>query len=152
MSEEAGRVDGDTVRPGRYGRVERERRFLPAALPAPSAVTAVRVITDRYPTGARPRLRRRALSPCGDMELKLTRTVPAARPGTVQGLVANICLSPAEYEALATLPALAPTKTWFSVPSLGVDVFAGRLRGPVPAEAEFTTDAAPGLPGGGAPA
>ncbi|MGW7522394.1 hypothetical protein [Streptomyces sp. NPDC054783] len=40
MSEKAGRVDGDGVGPGRYGRVERERRFLLAAPPTPSAVTA----------------------------------------------------------------------------------------------------------------
>ncbi|MGW1805533.1 hypothetical protein [Streptomyces sp. NPDC002078] len=64
----------------------------------------------------------------------------------------HFCLSPVETQALATLPGPALTKTRFSVPPLGVDGFAGRLRGPVPAEAEFTTDAAPGLPGGGAPA
>ncbi|MGW1910177.1 hypothetical protein ACWCQS_05265 [Streptomyces sp. NPDC002076] len=72
--------------------------------------------------------------------MKLTQKVPATRPGTVQGFVTNICLSPAEYEALATLPARALAKTRFSAPPLGIDVFTGRLRGLVPAEAEFTTD------------
>jgi CYTH domain-containing protein len=139
MSEKAGRVDGDPVRSGTYARVERERRFLLAAPPTPSAVTATRVITDRYLPGTRLRLRR-AESPYGSAELKLTQKVPAARPGTVQGLVTNIYLSPAEYDVLATLPARALTKTRFSVPPLGIDVFAGRLRGLVLAEAEFATD------------
>lgn len=139
MSEKAGRVDGGTVRPGKYARVERERRFLLAAPPIPSAVTATRVITDHYLPGGRLRLRR-AQSPDGCAELKLTQKVPAARPGTVQGLVTNIYLSPAEYDVLATLPARALTKTRFSVPPLGIDVFAGQLRGLVLAEAEFATD------------
>ncbi len=41
---------------------------------------------------------------------------------------------------LASLPAAVLTKTRFSVPPLGVDVFDGPLQGLVLAEAEFTCD------------
>ncbi|WP_225100177.1 hypothetical protein [Streptomyces sp. CoH27] len=57
-----------------------------------------------------------------------------------QGLVTSTFLSPAEYDVLASLPALTLTKTRLSVPPLRVDVFAGRLRGLVLAEGEFATD------------
>jgi len=43
--------------PGKYAHVERERRFRMAESPAPSAVTATRMITDRYLVGTRLRLR-----------------------------------------------------------------------------------------------
>jgi CYTH domain-containing protein len=129
----------ETPRPGKYARVERERRFLLAGPPDPSAVTAVRAVTDRYLDGTRLRLRR-SERPDGTRELKLTQKVPAARPGPVQGLVTNTYLSPAEYELLATLPAAVLAKTRLSVPPLGIDVFAGPLHGLVLAEAEFMTD------------
>lgn len=137
--EAAGEVADEPVRPGKYARVERERRFLLAGPPDPSAVTAVRAITDRYLTGTRLRLRR-AEQPDGTRELKLTQKVPAARPGPVQGLITNTYLSPAEYGLLATLPAAVLAKTRLSVPPLGVDVFTGPLHGLVLAEAEFRTD------------
>jgi CYTH domain-containing protein len=127
------------VLPGKYARVERERRFLLAEPPAPSAVAATRVITDRYLTGTRLRLRR-VESPGGARELKLTQKVPLGRPGAVQGLITNTYLSAAEYDLLASLPAAVLSKTRLSVPPLGVDVFAGPLRGLVLAEAEFATD------------
>ncbi|MCX4767842.1 hypothetical protein OG562_44220 [Streptomyces sp. NBC_01275] len=139
MIEKAGGVQGQFVRPGKYARVERERRFLSAEPPAPSSVTATRAITDRYLVGTRLRLRRAAY-PDGRSELKLTQKVAIARPGAVQGLITNMYLSPAEYDLLASLPAAVLTKTRFSVPPLGVDVFEGPLRGLVLAEAEFTTD------------
>ncbi|MFE9444987.1 hypothetical protein ACFYO2_39835 [Streptomyces sp. NPDC006602] len=139
MMDKAGGAQGQSVLPGKYARVERERRFLLAEPPAPSAVTAYRTITDRYLVGTRLRLRR-AEWPDGSRELKLTQKVPVARPGAVQGLITNTYLSPAEYDLLASLPATVLSKTRFSVPPLGVDVFDGPLRGLVLAEAEFTTD------------
>src|SRR3954449_11569972 len=99
MMDKAGGVHGPTVRPGKYARVERERRFLLAEPPDPAAVTAIRMITDRYLVGTRLRLRR-SESPDGGCELKLTQKVPAARPGAVQGLITNTYLSPAEYDVL----------------------------------------------------
>jgi CYTH domain-containing protein len=139
MMDKAGSVQGQTIRPGKYARVERERRFLLAEPPGPSAVTATRMITDRYLVGTRLRLRR-SESPDSGCELKLTQKVPAARPGPVQGLITNTYLSPAEYDLLASLPAASLSKTRLSVPPLGIDVFDGPLRGLVLAEAEFTTD------------
>ncbi|MGI5461259.1 hypothetical protein ACQEWB_50565 [Streptomyces sp. CA-249302] len=139
MTDKAGGPEGDAVRPGRYARVERERRFLLAEPPLPSSVTASRVITDRYLPGTRLRLRRAEFRD-GRCELKLTQKVPLPRPGSVQGLITNTYLSPAEYELLASLPATLLSKTRLSVPPLGVDVFDGRLQGLVLAEAEFTTD------------
>ena len=102
-------------------------------------MTVTRVITDRYLVGTRLRLRR-AVVPCCDRELKLTQNVPIPRPGGIQGLITNTYLSPAEYDLLASLPAVVLSKTRFSVPPLGVDVFDGPLQGLVLAEAEFTTD------------
>lgn len=124
---------------GKYARIERERRFLLAAPPAPATVTATRTIVDRYLTGTRLRLRR-AEWPDGRRELKLTQKVPGDRPGAVQGLITNIYLSPGEYDVLAALPAAVLSKTRHSVPPLGVDVFDGPLDGLVLAEAEFTSD------------
>ncbi|MFF4660613.1 hypothetical protein [Streptomyces sp. NPDC001381] len=66
--------------------------------------------------------------------------MPVSRPGAIQGLITNTYLSPAEYDLLASLPAAVLTKTRFSVPPLGVDVFDGPLQGLVLAEGEFTTD------------
>ncbi|MFF0087751.1 hypothetical protein ACFYR1_50320 [Streptomyces canus] len=139
MTDKAGGLEGRRVRPGKYAQVERERRFLLANPPAPSSVTISRVITDRYLVGTRLRLRRAEFSD-GRSELKLTQKVPVPQPGAVQGLITNTYLSLAEYEVLASLPAVLLAKARLSVPPLGVDVFDGRLHGLVLAEAEFTTD------------
>lgn len=125
---------------GKYARVERERRFLLEAPPAPSSVTVTRVITDRYLPGTRLRLRRSESRDGGAAELKLTQKIPAGRPGAVQGLITTTYLSRAEYDLLASLPAAVLTKTRLSVPPLGVDVFDGPLTGLVLAEAEFADD------------
>src|SRR5579884_2200424 len=116
MTDKAGDVRGETVVAGKYARVERERRFLLAGPPAPSAVTATRLITDLYLTGTRLRLRHAEL-PGDNSEFKLTQKIPAARrPGAVQGLITTTYLSSAEYRLLATLPAAVLRKTRFSVP------------------------------------
>ena len=44
-----------------------------------------------------------------------------------QGLVTTIYLSEAEYVVLAQLPGMWLTKTRYSFPPMGVDVFQGRL-------------------------
>jgi CYTH domain-containing protein len=129
-----------TVREGKYARVERERRFLLASPPSPSAVTATRRITDRYLPGTRLRLRRVDHRGSGASELKLTQKVPAGRPGFVQGLITTTYLSAAEYDLLASLPAATLSKTRLSIPPLGVDVFDPPLHGLVMADAEFSTD------------
>jgi CYTH domain-containing protein len=142
MSERTGTEQPEPIRAGKYARVERERRFLLAAPPPSSAVTATRRITDRYLPGTRLRLRRADYPNSDECEFKLTQKVPADRPGYVQGLITNTYLSAAEYDLLATLPAEVLSKTRFSVPPLGIDVFDPPLHGLVMADVEFTTDEA----------
>jgi CYTH domain-containing protein len=139
MVGEAGGATGQSIRPGKYARVERERRFLLARPPATAEATVSRLITDRYLVGTRLRLRRADFSE-GLCEIKLTQKVPVAQVGAVQGLITNTYLSSAEYDVLASLPARVLTKARLSVPPLGVDVFDAHLQGLVLAEAEFTTD------------
>jgi hypothetical protein len=93
--------------PGKYARIERERRFLLVGLPAGEQPAAARKIIDHYLAGTTLRLRcvRR---PGGD-QYKLTQKIPAPQPGPVQGLITNIYLSEAEYNQLvAALPGPAP--------------------------------------------
>jgi CYTH domain-containing protein len=126
--------------PGKYARIERERRFLLAGPPSASAVTARRRIIDRYLPGTRLRLRRIDNLDSGDSEFKFTQKVPASQPGYVQGLITNTYLSTAEYELLTALPAAMLCKTRLSVPPLGVDIFEPPLHGLVMADIEFSTD------------
>ena len=130
----------EPIRAGKYARIERERRFLLAGPPPPSAVSASRLITDRYLPGTRLRLRRVSWPDRQASEFKLTQKVPAGRPGPVRGLITNTYLSAAEYDLLASLPADVISKTRLSVPPLSVDVFGPPLNGLVLAEAEFGTD------------
>ncbi|MET8397685.1 MULTISPECIES: hypothetical protein [Streptomyces] len=83
MMDKAGGVEGQSVHPGKYSRVERERRFLLASPPNPSMVTVTRVITDRYVNGTRLRLRRADFAD-GRCELKLTQKVPVLLSGAIQ--------------------------------------------------------------------
>lgn len=128
------------IREGKYARVERERRFLLAGPPSPSAVTGSRRITDRYLPGTRLRLRRVDYDDGGACEFKFTQKLPADPPGFVQGLITSTYLSTAEYDLLASLPAAVLSKTRLSVPPLSVDVFDPPLHGLVMADVEFRTD------------
>jgi CYTH domain-containing protein len=126
--------------PGKYARIERERRFLLVSLPSTGRPASGRKITDHYLTGTSLRLRH-IRGPGGD-QYKLTQKIPAAHPGPVQGLITNIYLSKAEHDQLvAALPGQLLTKTRYSVPPLGIDVFDPPLHGLVIGEAEFGTDA-----------
>lgn len=126
--------------PGKYARVERERRFLLAGLPAGERPTEVRTIVDHYLAGTTLRLRH-VRGPDGD-QYKLTQKIPATRPGPVQGLITNIYLSKAEHDRLvAALPGALLAKTRYSFPPLGLDVFDPPLHGLILGEAEFGSDA-----------
>jgi CYTH domain-containing protein len=124
---------------GKYARVERERRFLMAGEPDRRAVTATRRITDRYLTGTTLRLREMVHLETGEAVYKLTQKVPGDQPDW--GLTTTCYLSAAEYRVLAALPAAVLTKTRYSVPPLGVDVFDAPLAPLVLAEAEFDSEA-----------
>lgn len=142
MMEQAGAAQADPLREGKYARVEREKRFLLAGPPPVLAVATRRWIADRYLTGTRLRLRRIEYPQRQTREYKFTQKIPADRPGPIRGLITNTYLSRAEYDVLASLPATVLSKTRFSAPPLGIDVFDPPLHGLVLAEAEFTTDEA----------
>jgi CYTH domain-containing protein len=126
--------------PGKYARIERERRFLLAALPSTGQPTIARRITDHYLSGTSLRLRH--IRGHGGDQYKLTQKIPATHPGPVQGLITNIYLSQAEHDRLVTaLPGEPLSKTRYSIPPLGIDVFDPPLHGLVIGEAEFSTDA-----------
>jgi CYTH domain-containing protein len=126
--------------PGKYARVERERRFLLAATPPEVTAAKARRITDRYLQDTRLRLRRVEQLDGSAPELKLTQKIPSEIAGPVQGLITNIYLSQSEYDVFAVLPAAVLRKTRYSLPPWGIDVFDGSLRGLVLAEIEFGTD------------
>ncbi|MDQ2815296.1 MAG: hypothetical protein M3Z75_26495 [Actinomycetota bacterium] len=126
--------------PGKYARIERERRFLLTGLPSGEQPAHGRNIIDHYLIGTSLRLRC-VLRPGGD-QYKLTQKIPAAQPGPVQGLITSIYLSKAEHDQLvAALPGQRLAKTRYSIPPLGIDVFDPPLHGLVTGEAEFGTDA-----------
>jgi hypothetical protein len=119
----------------KYARVERERRFLLAAVPREPPTRRV-LIEDRYLRGTRLRLRRATnLDDPVDVINKLTQKVPA--PDGSPGLVTNVYLSRAEYETFISIAADTIRKVRLSIPPLGVDRFEGPLQGLVLAEAEF---------------
>jgi len=126
--------------PGKYARIERERRFLLAGLPAGEQPADPREIIDLYLAGTT--LRLRCVRRPGSEQYKLTQKIPAAQPGPVQGLITNIYLSRAEYDQMAVaLPGRRLAKTRYSIPPLSIDVFDPPLHGLVTGEAEFGADA-----------
>ncbi len=131
---------GPELVPRKYARIERERRFLLAGLPASDRPARVCKIVDHYLTGTSLRLRH-VHGPDGH-QYKLTQKIPAAHPGPTQGLITNIYLSKTEHDHLvAALPGRLLAKTRHSIPPLGIDVFDPPLHGLVLGEAEFSADA-----------
>ncbi len=126
----------------KYARIERERRFLVAEFPSGGRPVRVTEIVDRYFPGTTLRLRRMtARVGEGATEIfKLTQKVRSESGGPERGLITNTHLSETEYELLARLPGDDLRKTRFSIPPMGVDVFAPPLDGLNLAEAEFATD------------
>jgi CYTH domain-containing protein len=120
----------------KYARVERERRFLLLGVPAGPCIRRAE-ISDLYVAGTRLRLRRavETTATATTTVRKLTQKIPAPDGGP--GLISTLYLNEVEYEVLATLPGARLTKTRYSVPPLGVDVFSGALGGLVMGEIEF---------------
>lgn len=99
-------------------------------------VERVRLIRDLYISGAT--LRLREISEAGkDPVFKLTQKLPAPGAGARQGWITTMYVAAEEYRLIAQLPGKALTKTRFSVPPFGVDVFQGELEALCLAEAEF---------------
>jgi len=124
----------------KYGRVERERRFLLDEFP--NSVNAVRVrrISDRYIDDTILRLREQS-EDGGPAMFKLTQKVPSRASGAQQGLITTIYLTGDEFCVFAQLSAKKLSKTRYSVPPFGIDVFEGELEGLLLAEAEFDSAA-----------
>ncbi len=120
----------------KYSRIERERRFLLDQFPIDANVVRVRHIRDRYINGTRLRLRQQS-DENGPTMFKLTQKVPSLGSGGQQGFITNTYLSNEEFRILAQLSAKQLSKTRYSVPPFGIDVFENTLEGLVLAEAEF---------------
>jgi CYTH domain-containing protein len=120
----------------KYGKLERERRFLLRSFPPGVEPQCVRRIVDRYIVGTSLRLREMR-DESGEAVYKLTQKIPMPGGGAQQGWITTIYLSANELAVFAQLPANLLRKTRHSVPPFGIDVFEDRLRGLVMAEAEF---------------
>jgi hypothetical protein len=122
----------------KYARVERERRFVLDRVPDGPCVRRAEM-TDLYLVGTRLRLRRTVETTAAATTTvrKLTQKIPAPAGGP--GLITTVYLDESEYATLVALPGARLSKMRYSVPPLGVDVFAGALSGLVMAEVEFET-------------
>ena len=122
--------------PHKYARIERERRFLLDQFPSNTLAVRIRRITDRYIDGTTLRLREQS-EDGGPTVFKLTQKVPERASGAQQGLITSMYLTAGEFVVLAQLSAKKLSKTRYSVPPFGIDVFEGELEGLLLAEAEF---------------
>lgn len=120
----------------KYARAERERRFLLAQIPEGPCLRHAE-ITDLYVTGTRLRLRQavETTTTGSSVSRKLTQKIPAVGGGP--GLITTTYLNEAEYAVFSVLPGTELSKTRYSVPPFGIDVFTGTLAGLVTAEVEF---------------
>ena len=126
--------------PQKYARIERERRFLVDSFPRTAEVARVRHINDLYIEDTALRLREQSESGQPTV-FKLTQKVPQRAHGAQQGWITNMYLTAEEFSVLAQLPAKKLSKTRYSVPPFGIDVFEGALEGLCIAEAEFDSAA-----------
>lgn len=120
----------------KYAKPEWERRFLLRGFPTGVKIHRTRKLIDRYIFGTTLRLRRQ-IDDEGAIVFKLTQKTPTARNGALQGTITTMYLNEKEFDVLAALPAKVLTKTRYSAPPFGIDVFDGALTGLVLAEAEF---------------
>lgn len=123
---------------GKYARSEWERRFLLKRFPAGAEIHGNRKIVDRYIAGTTLRLRRQ-IDDKGSIVSKLTQKIPTGRNGALRGVITTMYLTDREFEVFAALAATVLTKTRYSVPPFGIDVFDGQLSGLVLAEVEFNS-------------
>jgi CYTH domain-containing protein len=123
----------------KYARVEREQRFLLAAVPEHAKLAPARLIHDRYLIGTRLRLRRLE-EPGHEPVLKLGQKIRVA--GQTPAVVAHttVYLARDEYDALAAIPAEELDKSRRVVSEGGttfaIDEFLGKLEGLVLAEVD----------------
>ena len=135
--------DSLPVEPGKYARFELERRFLVHHLPEGIAEGGGWLITDRYITETRLRLRRMEPLGSGEAVFKLGQKEVPSPPNFSLTRITNLYLSRREYGVLAVLPARELQKRRYRCEHDGevysIDVFEGHLAGLVLAEIGFET-------------
>ncbi len=129
----------------KYGRVERERRYLLRELPPGLGLKDEHAqITDNYITGTRMRLRKYRWVPTNEWSLKLTKKETPAPPDLPRTEMTTIYLSEYEYEVFSVFEANELRKNRYPYEHEGrtysVDVFLGPLRGLITAETDFDSD------------
>jgi CYTH domain-containing protein/GNAT superfamily N-acetyltransferase len=129
--------------PLKYARIERERRFLLAAVPPEVNRERYFDIDDLYIAGTRLRLRRAVDNVSGRVELKLNQKLD---DGASQRTVTSVYLEEREHALLSTLPGGRITKRRYRHAHRGrefaIDELTGPLTGLFLAEIEVGTDAA----------
>lgn len=130
-----------TQRIGKYACLELERRYLLRELPAGlEAHHPAWLVTDRYITGTRLRLRRMEGIPGGPTVLKLGQKYRAPNQGCGETTMTNLYLDEHEYDRLSKLDAQQLVKRRYRVTYNGrdysIDVFEGKLAGLMLAETE----------------
>jgi CYTH domain-containing protein len=127
----------------KYAHIERERRFLIDAVPAPWRHAVPRTIHDRYIAGTRLRLRK-ADAPGEPTMWKLGQKVRFDPASPAQVAHTTIYLNQGEAACLAALPADEVTKVRWTIEVDGhlwsVDEFRERLAGLVLAEIDLGLD------------
>ena len=116
----------------KYGRIERERRWLLRELPSVEWDRSVACV-DRYVTGTRLRLRQMTEAD-GSVVYKLARKLPPQSPGV--GVMGNLYLAANEHQLLLDLPAAVVQKQMYFTGDWRVDVYGGALDGLITAEIE----------------
>jgi len=130
------------LKPEKYAAIERERRWLCAALPDLPVVRA-EAIRDVYVNQSQLRLRRATPLGGGPAILRLSKKADLAPD---KRLITTLYLTETEFALFAGLPGrvLEKTRHYYACEggTLSVDRFEGALAGLFLAEAEFEDDAA----------
>jgi hypothetical protein len=132
----------------KYSLIEREKRFLLAALPD-GMEKSFRLIEDLYLPDTRLRLRK-VTNPLGQiLELKLTQKFLVKGQQTAERSITNLYLNQTEYETFATLPGHRLRKRRYGYTVWGyhyaIDVFEEQLAGLMLAEIDYANEP-PALP------
>ena len=130
----------------KYARIERERRFLLATLPAGlDPGRGYERLSDLYLEGTRLRLREVSAPDGRVVERKLNQKLPDPEGAPERRVITSLYLEAADYALLAGLPGqrLAKRRHRHACDghTFGIDVFEGPLAGLVLAEVEAASDA-----------
>ena len=139
-------TDQNTIVPeSKYGRIERERRYLLKDLPEGMTRADDHLqITDNYISGTRLRLRKVRDPRSNKWVVKFTQKYAPNPTDLSRTMITNSYLNAAEYEVLSIFEANEIRKNRYSLDFEGrkfsVDMFLGDLLGLVLAEVSFDTD------------